>query len=31
MVICLVAMPIILLLRSPHHQKGDAAAHAVME
>ncbi|MGN6767480.1 MAG: DHA2 family efflux MFS transporter permease subunit, partial [Rhizobiaceae bacterium] len=32
MVICLIAMPIILLLRSPNHQAGGGAAtHAVME
>jgi DHA2 family multidrug resistance protein len=32
MVICLIAMPIILLLRSPNHQPGGGAAtHAVME
>ena len=32
MVICLFAMPIILLLRSPKHQAaGGAETHAVME
>jgi DHA2 family multidrug resistance protein len=31
MVICLIAMPIILLLRSPHKQKGGDAAQVVME
>jgi DHA2 family multidrug resistance protein len=31
MVVCLIAMPIILLLRSPNHQAGGASAQVVME
>jgi DHA2 family multidrug resistance protein len=31
MYVCLAAMPIILLLRSPHKQAGGNVGHAVME